>query len=119
MAAALAAIALSGCTGPTGSGIYGTAMMGPTCPVERNPPDPNCADRPYTGTLLLEEPPGTIVREFNSSADGSFNVSADPGRYVIRSPSGTMGPTCTDDGTITVIAGRFTRADVACDTHIR
>jgi len=31
---------------PYATGIQGTVMAGPTCPVERNPPDPQCADRP-------------------------------------------------------------------------
>jgi len=34
------------------SGIKGTAMLGPFCPVEKNPPDPNCADRPYKTALV-------------------------------------------------------------------
>ena len=33
---------------PYNSGIRGTVMAGPTCPVERDPPDPNCADKPLS-----------------------------------------------------------------------
>ena len=36
-----------------GSGVRGVAMLGPTCPVMRNPPDPQCADKPYQGNLVL------------------------------------------------------------------
>src|ERR1700704_5848784 len=38
---------------PYHSGIRGNVMAGPTCPVERVPPDPACADRPLSTTITV------------------------------------------------------------------
>ena len=38
---------------PGVSGVQGKATAGPTCPVERNPPDPQCAERPVAGAVLV------------------------------------------------------------------
>jgi hypothetical protein len=105
----------------TDGGIEGTATMGPTCPVERDPPDPDCADRPYEGDLVLTTPDqGRIVKKFFTDADGEFRVAIGPGQYSIRSdPASGNFPYCSAQGTITVEAGRFTKADVSCDTGIR
>ncbi|HSD12348.1 MAG TPA: Gmad2 immunoglobulin-like domain-containing protein, partial [Patescibacteria group bacterium] len=38
----------------TGStGVRGTVTIGPTCPVERIPPEPGCAPKPYATTLRI------------------------------------------------------------------
>ena len=34
-------------------GIAGRVLSGPTCPVQKDPPDPDCADRPVTGAVLV------------------------------------------------------------------
>ncbi|HTK33346.1 MAG TPA: hypothetical protein VL335_02235, partial [Candidatus Paceibacterota bacterium] len=38
---------------PYDSGVHGTVMLGPTCPVMRNPPDPSCADKPYATLVVV------------------------------------------------------------------
>jgi hypothetical protein len=130
VAAALSgALLLAGCAAPgvppssslTGSGIEGKVWLGPTCPVERNPPDPNCADRPFATRLALTTADGArVVTEFDSGEDGAFHVRAEPGDYVIRGArEGGGPPTCASEGAITVVAERFTMADVQCDSGIR
>lgn len=115
---------LGGCLGdpdPTDSGIEGTAMTGPHCPVERDPPDPQCADRPYEGDLVVTTPDqGRIVKGFTTNAQGGFRVAVAPGVYSIRNdPASDNFPYCSTPGTITVEAGRFTSVEVSCDTGIR
>jgi hypothetical protein len=56
------------------SGIHGVVTMGPSCPVERMPPDPNCADRPLAATFSIDTPAGTHVAEVSSGADGRADV---------------------------------------------
>lgn len=124
----LMALVLAGCSGstpapigPADGGIYGTAMMGPTCPVERDPPDPNCADRPFHGDLVVtkRDDPIVTVKEFHTGDDGTFNVTLPPGFYRIQTPEGQTLPRCHTQDAVTVVAGRYVKAGVACDTGIR
>ncbi|MFA5944378.1 MAG: hypothetical protein WC876_07935 [Candidatus Thermoplasmatota archaeon] len=120
----LLASALAGCMGEpdvTDSGIEGTAMMGPTCPVQRDPPDPACADRPYEGDLVVTTPDqGRVIKGFTTDAQGEFRVAVAPGDHSIRNdPASDNLPWCSVQGTITVVAGAFTRVEVSCDTGIR
>jgi len=74
--------------------VEGTVSAGPTCPVERNPPDPSCADRPVAGAVLLVlDPAGAEVARTVSAADGTFVVRLRPGVYrlVPQPREGLMG----------------------------
>ncbi|MGH8030555.1 MAG: hypothetical protein ACREO3_11550 [Arenimonas sp.] len=68
----------------TGTGVSGTATVGPTCPVERSPPDPACADRPYAGNFEVESVGGAHVAGFTSGTDGRYSIALAPGSYQIR-----------------------------------
>src|SRR6185295_16627757 len=35
------------------SGIRGAVLLGPTCPVVKEPPDEECADKPYETALVV------------------------------------------------------------------
>ncbi len=100
-----------------GSGIFGTVLLGPTCPIQRIPPDPKCADKPYRATLAVMTPDRkTEVTRFTSNAAGEFRITLPPGQYTIASLS-SMPPTCT--ASFTVEANKFTNVNVSCDTGIR
>jgi hypothetical protein len=103
------------------SGIRGTVSLGPTCPVERIPPDPRCADKPFQTTLVVTTPDGSkIITKFSSDAEGKFRVKIPPGDYIIRpAPGAPMLPRCGNSGTITVKSDTFTTANISCDTGIR
>ncbi|MCA1812473.1 MAG: hypothetical protein LC624_00805 [Halobacteriales archaeon] len=119
---AACALLLAGCAGqPDGtSGIQGKAMLGPTCPVERDPPDPQCADRAYAGNLtVLEAGSGRVVKVFTAQ-DGTFRVALAPGNYTIGDAgSESRLPRCATDGPFAVVAERYTEVTVRCDTGIR
>jgi hypothetical protein len=66
------------------SGVRGTATVGPTCPVATNPPDPNCADRAYAGSFVVESVGGTRVADFTTANDGTYAVALAPGSYQVR-----------------------------------
>src|SRR5437764_398930 len=38
---------------PYHSGVNGQVLLGPTCPVERIPPDPQCAPKPYSTLVTI------------------------------------------------------------------
>lgn len=115
------AVALAGCGGapaPTDSGAHGTVLLGPTCPVERDPPDPACADRPYATDLRATEAAGAVT-SFRSGEDGTFRVALPPGTYVIHGAGEGAGPpTCTSPE-FEVLAGAYTEVAVGCDSGIR
>jgi hypothetical protein len=117
---------LVGCLGPStpdapGSGFHGVATIGPTCPVQREPPDPGCADRPYQGTFAATSADGSrVVATFASDAEGRFNVSVPAGAYAIRLADESKPlPRCASEGTIVVAPGAWTLANVTCDSGIR
>lgn len=102
----------------TGNGIQGSVLLGPTCPVVRNPPDSQCADKPYQTSLKLITSIGQTVKTFSSDASGNFKVDVGPGQYEIIGASTQTLPRCSSQGTI-VVGNGYTTANVYCDTGIR
>jgi hypothetical protein len=105
---------------PYNSGIRGIVMMGPTCPVEQNPPQPQCADRPYQTTVTIFRASDTAYAYAvtQSTADGTFVKSLPPGSYVVAAGGGTMLPRCAQTPA-TVGAGAYAQIAISCDTGIR
>ncbi len=100
------------------SGVRGTALIGPTCPVERDPPDPACADRPYQGSFVVETTAGARVASFSTAADGSYSVALDPGTYVIELAAPAFLPSMSPV-TVTVVEDAYATLDLSLDSGIR
>lgn len=102
------------------SGISGSVLLGPTCPVVREPPEQGCADRPFETKFDAATPDGSrVVKQFSSDAEGKFKVILPPGDYVIRkTASGSFLPRCSEEA-VKVSAGKFTELNISCDTGIR
>ncbi len=106
---------------PYNSGIRGVVILGPTCPVERIPPDPSCADRPYQTlvTIFRASDPTHAFVSTKSNASGTFSASLPPGNYTISAgDSAVMLPRC-DHPQVTVTPNAYATATVSCDTGIR
>jgi hypothetical protein len=99
------------------SGVRGIVLAGPVCPVERVPPDPNCADRPIVAHLTLSHGGGGGGGQASSGADGIFEIRAAPGRYTLSAT--TREAMRCDSQTVVVSTGAFTDVQVSCDTGIR
>ena len=99
------------------SGVRGVVTAGPVCPVERIPPDPNCADRPITARLTLSRGGGAGGAHGSSGADGTFEIRAAPGHYTLSATT-QQAMRCTPEDVV-VAAGAFTDVHVDCDTGIR
>lgn len=103
------------------SGIRGIVLAGPVCPVERNPPDPNCADRPIE-TNVSAYKVSDITRAVAITAskkDGTFEMKLPAGEYVVMSgPYGVPLPRCSDVS-VSVKENAYTSVQVLCDTGIR
>jgi hypothetical protein len=105
---------------PDATGVRGTVTAGPTCPVEREPPDPACAERPVAGAVLVfSDADGTEVARATSAADGTFTVELAPGAYQVtpQPVDGLMGTPAVMD--VEVEAGPPTELQVSYDTGIR
>jgi hypothetical protein len=99
-----------------GSGVYGTASAGPTCPVERA--DSPCPDRPVDdGLVRATTSDGHTAGETRTDGDGRFRMSLDPGTYDITVE--TQEAMSCETARVAVEADRFTRVTISCDTGIR
>lgn len=104
---------------PASSGVQGTITLGPTCPVERTPPDPACADKPYSTTVTARAVgSNAVVATTKSATDGSFKIDLAPGAYTLTAQGGVVMPTCVAV-TVSVAPGLYALANVSCDTGIR
>jgi hypothetical protein len=105
---------------PIQSGVRGTVTIGPTCPVERIPPTPFCAPRPYQTSIVISRNIATSVAlmTVKSDASGTFTAVLDPGQYVLQPQGGSPLPRC--GGTpVTVTAQTFSDVTLICDSGIR
>jgi hypothetical protein len=106
---------------PDATGVHGTVTAGPTCPVERDPPDPACAPRPVGGAVLVfTNAGGTEVARATSAADGTFTIELAPGAYRVTAEpvDGLMGTPAPLD--VEVVAGQpMMELQVSYDTGIR
>ncbi len=104
---------------PYNSGIKGTVTLGPTCPVMKDPPDPQCADKGYATTIsLYRKGSATVFATTKSDAGGMFQVSLPPGTYTISASGGQTLPRCTPTDAVVGATGYVT-ATISCDTGIR
>jgi hypothetical protein len=79
---------------PPDSGVRGTVVAGPSCPVVTDPPDPSCADRPVADAeLVITTLNGSEVARTMSDAEGSFEIILAPGAYLLvpRPVDGLLG----------------------------
>ncbi len=102
------------------SGITGTVMLGPTCPVMQDPPEPGCAEKPFETRLALTSSDGAqVIKEFNSDKNGLFTLDTPPGTYSIRqAAAANILPYCSYDSVV-VTKGAYTSIIVSCDSGIR
>jgi hypothetical protein len=100
------------------SGISGYIHTGPSCPVQRIPPDPNCADKPYANISLLAINLAGKQYQGQTNASGNFLMEVPPGTYTIKVNLVNVLPRCEQTQAI-VTANNFVSVDVSCDTGIR
>lgn len=101
------------------SGIEGTIVLGPTCPVERFPQEPGCGVRPYQATVQVKTADGsTVVTEFTSDASGAFKVSLAPGTYMLVPEQGKVFPRAGTQE-VAVAHNVFTHVTIQYDSGMR
>ena len=82
-----------GSTGATTAEVKGRATAGPVCPVERIPPDPQCAPRPVASALLDVLRGNSRVTTVTTDSNGNFAILLGTGDYTLvpHPVTGLMG----------------------------
>ena len=111
------------CTGllPLDSGVEGVVTIGPTCPVESLPPDPNCADRSYTTSIQvisIGSPKSSPFATIESDKDGKYKIMLPPGEYALQPVGGSVMPRC-ETKNITIEPSKVIEVNLSCDSGIR
>jgi hypothetical protein len=105
-----------------GSQVRGMVLFGPTCPVERVPPDSACAPRPGPAHIQLLRTDGTVAAQGYAGSSGQFAISVAPGTYTVIAESTTSDPgrgCSANPATVTVSPMAASTIDISCDTGIR
>ena len=101
---------------PRGSGLEGQVLIGPMCPVVQSGQD--CPDQPYQATLTVKGLDGLQITQFQTDAQGRFQVSLVPGQYILH-PESPDGIAFAEDQSFSVETGRYTQITVHYDSGIR
>lgn len=100
------------------SGMKGKVLLGPTCPVETEPPDPNCAEKPYARGLLAVSRAGKMVAKAKTDRKGEFSIALPPGTYIITQLAQNFYPRIHSEP-IVIVKNKFTSVIIHGDTGIR
>ncbi|MFZ2484883.1 MAG: hypothetical protein WAW81_03020, partial [Minisyncoccia bacterium] len=91
----------------------------PTCPVERIPPEPQCAPRPYATSIEIRKTgQASVLKTIKSDISGKFNTELSTGSYELKPISASVFPSCSPV-TAQVKSGQNSVADISCDSGIR
>jgi hypothetical protein len=123
---AVSALALAACgdTGdlsdPAAARLEVTALAGPVCPVETDPPSPECAPQPVgSATIVVTDATGDEVARGTTGSDGVVGFDVAPGELtVVPQPVEGLVGTASTIG-VTLSAGQTLWVAVDYDTGVR
>ncbi len=97
-----------------------TALAGPQCPVQRQPPDPACEDKPVVGAEIVLTRAGSDIKiPVFTDVNGRIFVSLEPGTWIVT-PQPVEGLLGTAEATeVTIRPNRVTEVVAGYDTGIR
>ena len=100
------------------TGVRGVVLVGPSCPVQKMPPDPKCAPHPLESALVVSVD-GKEVAQGTSGADGRFSFALAPGEYHIApAKNAAIFPRVASRDFVVTHAG-FTEVTLEADSGIR
>ena len=97
-----------------------TALAGPVCPVETDPPTPGCEPRPVDrATIVVNDAEGSEVARAVTGIDGTATLVVPSGDLVVtpQPVDGLLGTAGAIE--VTVAAGGTLRLSADYDTGIR
>lgn len=99
--------------------VNGKVTLSPVCPVERMPPDPQCAPKPYAINVQAFSAVGNkLIKTVQSDANGDFTVVLPFGDYKIQAVGLNPYPRCSEVA-VSIKTGTTISANISCDTGIR
>ncbi|MFH0978459.1 MAG: hypothetical protein V1837_04115 [Candidatus Woesearchaeota archaeon] len=100
--------------------IQGKVSIGPLCPVERNPPDPNCQPtlETFRNWPIGVYSENTKVGDIMPDSSGTYTLDLNPGVYTVKLEL-NQGIGRNLPMEIVVKSGETTSLDVNIDTGIR
>ena len=99
--------------------VKGSVTLSPTCPVERVPPDPACAPKPYETSIRVFTADGTeLIKTAKSKSDGSFSLELPFGDYHIEAGGEELYPRC-ESLLLSLKTTSPSPLSISCDTGIR
>jgi hypothetical protein len=102
--------------------IVFVAMAGPTCPVETDPPDPDCAPQPVAGAPVFVMPANgqdVVIAEGATGADGRLTLAVPAGDYIVTAGAVEGLAAAPEPVVVSVLAGLTTEVPLGYDTGIR
>ena len=101
-------------------GLQITAVAGPTCPVEKMPPDPACAPKPVANVTVeivddQGHPQGIVVLDDS----GQQSIALEPGTYTVNAQGVTGFMNGPEAQRVVVEDGEVTEVTLEYDTGIR
>jgi hypothetical protein len=101
-------------------GVHVTAIAGPTCPVEKMPPDPACAPKPVANVTVeivddQGHPHGVVVLD----GSGQQQIALEPGTYTVNAQGVTGFMNGPEAQRVVVEDGEVTEVTLTYDTGIR
>lgn len=122
IALACGEVGIAGTTPTPPSGIKGTVVLGPTCPVGGEPgensPVPAACLTPYAAQMVVLDDENKVVARVASGGDGTFQVDVAPGDYVLA-PATTDSYPIAQPLSVTVVPGQYVTVQINYDTGIR
>ena len=98
--------------------VKGQVTLSPVCPVERMPPDPACAPRPYATTIKIFSVVGNnLIKTVQTDNEGKYVVALPFGNYNLEAGGGSVYPRCPIKKIS--VNSNLINLDVTCDTGIR
>jgi hypothetical protein len=98
------------------------AMAGPVCPVETDPPDPDCAPRAVEGAAIVvtrASDSDVVVAEGATDEDGRLTLAVPVGDYLVSAGAVEGLMAAPDPVLVSVLANLSTEVPIAYDTGIR
>lgn len=117
---------LSGCSQsgekPKTGILKGKISIGPLCPVERNPPDPNC--RPTEETfkawpISVFDKNRNKITQIKPDSEGNFRIELGEGHYIVDLEKDSVFGRRNLPAHVMINAGETYNLDIEIDTGIR
>jgi hypothetical protein len=113
----------SACTPGEKGTLQGTISIGPLCPVEHNPPLPECLPTRATYNVwpisVWTEGKAAKVAPIIPNLDGTYSIQLSPGNYVVDLDKPNTFGSRNLPANVKINSAKETVLDISIDTGIR